>query len=127
MLNAFQFKDIFIHQGGPRFSWNNGQEGHAQRLARLDRFYTPDKSKLENNHKAYFIHGYPVGSDHALVQNELSIGSGEVRKLTFKWNVAHLKGETITKIQELWEKLPTEATFFSKLRHVTKIYRQFIK
>ena len=24
LLNAFQVQDKFVHQGGPRFSWNNG-------------------------------------------------------------------------------------------------------
>jgi hypothetical protein len=27
LLNIFQIKDTFIHQGDPRFSWNNGQAG----------------------------------------------------------------------------------------------------
>lgn len=27
LLNAFRIKDTFVHQGGPRFSWNNGQSG----------------------------------------------------------------------------------------------------
>lgn len=75
LLNAFQVHDTFTHQGGPRFSWNNGQKGKAKRLARLDRFYIPEKSKLEITHKTYFIHGYPVGSDHAPVQMELHIGN----------------------------------------------------
>ena len=35
LLTAFQIQDTFIHQGGPRFSWNNGQHGLARRLARL--------------------------------------------------------------------------------------------
>ena len=91
LLNTFQVKDTFIHQGGPRFSWNNGQFGQARRLAKLDRFYTPEVSTLGINHKAYFIHGYPVGSDHVPVQIELHIGSREISKSTFKWNVTHLK------------------------------------
>jgi exonuclease III len=90
-LNAFQVKDKFTYQGGPRFSWCNGQKGQARRLARLDRFYSPIQSKLDINHTAYFIHGYMVGSDHSPVQIEVSIGSGEVRKTTYKWNVSHLK------------------------------------
>ena len=32
LLNFFQIKDIFIHQGGPRFSWNNGQVGRQDDL-----------------------------------------------------------------------------------------------
>lgn len=133
LLNAFHIKDTFIHQGGPRFSWNNGQVGQAcqagqtKRLAILYRFYTPEKSKLKINHKAYFIHGYPMGSDHALVQIKLNIGSKEVRKSAFKWNVAHLKGEMTVKLREIWERLPMDATFFSKLRQITIFYRQFSK
>ena len=50
-----------------------------------------------------------------------------MRKSAFKWKVAHLKGETIAKIRELCERLFAEATFFSKLRHVTRFYRQFSK
>ena len=81
------------------------------------------KSKMEISHKAYFIHGYPVGSDHAPVQLESNIGSGETRKLAFKWNIAHLKGETTTKLHEIWERLPRDAAFFSILRHITRFYR----
>ena len=127
LLNALQVQDTFIHQGGPRFSWNNGQKGKARRLARLDRFYIPEKSKLEIHHKSYFIHGYPVGSDHAPVQIELHIGNHEVRKSAYKWNIAHLKGDMMAKLREIWERMPADATFFAKLRHVTRFYRQFSK
>ena len=84
LLNALQVRDTFTFQRGPSFSWNNGQKGQAKRLARLDRFYTPANSKLEINQKAYFIHRYSVGSDHSLRQVDVSIGSSEVRKATFK-------------------------------------------
>lgn len=127
LLNAFQVEDTFIHQGGPRFSWNNGQKGHARRFARLDRFYIPENSKMAINHKAYFIHVYPVDSDHAPVQIKVHIGNHEVRKSAFKWNVAHLKGEMTAKLREIWERLSRDATFFSKLRHVTRYYIQFSK
>ena len=90
LLNAFQIQDKFVHQGKPKFSWNNGQYGQARRLARLDRFYTLSQSRLETYHTAYFIHGYSVGSDHSPVQVEISIGNGEVRKSIFKWNITHL-------------------------------------
>lgn len=53
-------------------------------MARLDRFYTPIHSRFGMHHMTYYIHGYPVGSDHSLVQLELSIGSMEVRKSMFK-------------------------------------------
>ena len=53
---------------------------------------------LEINHKAYFIHGYSVGSNHVPIQIELTIGNGEVRKLALKWNIALLKGDMTTKI-----------------------------
>jgi hypothetical protein len=29
LLNALQIHNTFIHQGGLKFSWNNGQVGHA--------------------------------------------------------------------------------------------------
>ena len=127
LLNVFQIQDTYLHQGGPRFSWNNGQKGRARRLARLDRFYTPMHSQLNITQKAYFIHGYPVGSDHSLVQVEMSIGSGELRKTSFKWNVSYLKGEFAGQLREKWESLPRDATFFQKLRHITRLYRQFSK
>ena len=115
LLNAFQIQDTYIHQGGPRFSWNNGQMGRARRQARLDRFYTSIHSKLDITHKAYFIHGYPVGFDHSPVQIELSIGSGEIRKASYKWNVTYLKGDFARKLKEKWESSPTKVTFFQKL------------
>lgn len=33
----------------------------------------------------------------------------------------------MAKLREMWEKLPIDAPFFSKLRHITKYYRQFSK
>lgn len=76
---------------------------------------------------AYFIHGYPVGLDHLPVQIELGIGSGERRKSSLKWNVAYLKGEFSDKLKEKWDSLPIEASFLHKLKHITKLYRQFSK
>lgn len=84
MLNAFQVNDKFIYQGGPKYSWTNGQKGQARRLARLDRFYTPSNSTMDIKKMAYYIHGYSVGSDHSPVQIEICIGSGEVRRAAFK-------------------------------------------
>ena len=57
----------------------------------------------------------------------MSIGSSEVWKATFKWNLTYLKGELAGKLKEKWESLPTKATFFQKLRHITRLYRQFSK
>ena len=91
---------MFVHQGRPRFSWDNGQNGQARKLARLDRFYTPKQSRLNIHHGEYLIYGYSVGSDHSPVQIELRIGSGKVKKSTFKWNVFYLKGELIGKFRE---------------------------
>ena len=122
LLNAFQIQDKFVHQGGPRFSWNNGQHGQVRRFARLDRFYILSKNILEIYHTAYFIHGYSVGSDHSPVQLEISIGNGEVRKSTFKWNITHLHGETCDILSECWNKLPRDASFFSNIRYISKVY-----
>lgn len=85
----------FIHQRGPKFSWTHERKGQARRLAILDRFCTPAHSKLDINQRTYFTHGYSVGSDHTPVQIKLSIGDGEVRRATFKWNVTSLKGEFV--------------------------------
>ena len=61
------------------------------------------------------------------MQLEIGIGSGEIRHTPFKWNVAYLKGEFAGQLREKWESLPTDATFFQKLRHITRLYRQFSK
>lgn len=127
LLIAFQIQDTFIHQGGPRFLWNNDQYGLARRLARLDRLYTPTYSRIGIHQKAYFIHGYPVGLDHSPVQLEISIGNHEVRRTNFKWNVLHLQGKIIDMIQERWNRCPAYATFFYKLWHITKFFRQMSK
>lgn len=74
LLNAFQVQDSFQHEGGPRFSWSNGPNSRARRLASLDRFNTPNQSRLGFYHKTYYIHGYIVGSDHSPIQLEISIG-----------------------------------------------------
>ena len=127
LLNAFKIQDNFVHQGGPRYSWNNSQKGHARRLARLDRFYIPSQSRLKIHHTSYFIHGHSVGSDHSPVQIEIGIGDGELRKSTYKWNVDHLKDEACELLKECWKKLPEANSFFSKLRHISKVFRQFSK
>lgn len=127
LLNSFQVNDSFIHQGGSKFSWCNGQKGPARRLVKLDRFYCPVQSKLDIIQTAYFIHGYAVWSDHAPVQIEVKIGSGETWKIAFKWNVSYLTGEFLGQLKEKWVGLPTNATFFFKLRHISRLYRQFSK
>jgi endonuclease/exonuclease/phosphatase family metal-dependent hydrolase len=84
LLNSLQVNDKYLHQGGLRFFWDNGQKGTRRRLARLDRIYTPTQSKLNMHIGTYFIHGYSVGSDHAPVHLELHIDSGIGKKGVFK-------------------------------------------
>ena len=124
LLNSFQLHDVFIHQGGPKYSWHNGQKGQARRLARLDRFYTPTHSILGVKHTNYFIHGYSVGSDHSPVQLEVYVGEEGERKSSFKWNISHLKGKTTAALRDRWVNIPGECSFFFKLRNVTRFYRQ---
>ena len=38
-----------------------------------------------------------------------------------------MKRELARKIKEKWKGLPANVTFFSKLRHISRIYRQFNK
>lgn len=64
-------------------------------MAKCDRFYMPSHSRLGIYQRAYFIHGYTVGSEHAPVQLEISFGNGEVKSTAFKWNVSHLQREII--------------------------------
>ena len=99
LLNSLQVNDPFIYQGGPRYSWDNGQKGEKKRLARLDRYYLPTHSRLNIHLEAYYIHGYAVGLDHSLVHLELHIGRSERRNTTFKWNVSYLKDEIIDKLE----------------------------
>lgn len=96
-------------------------------MARLDRFYTPLHSRLGIHQRTYFIHGYPVGSNHSLVQIEISIGSGEERKMLFKWNVSCFPREIIDMLKEQWNRCPRDASFFYKLRHITIMYKQVSK
>ena len=79
---------------------------------------------MEIHHTAYFIHGYSVGSDHSPVQIELNIENGEVRKSTFKWNISHLQGEICDTLSECWNKLLGDTSFFSKIRYISRVYRQ---
>ena len=127
LLNAFQIQDYFSHEGGPRFSWTNDQSCNSRRLARLDKFYTPNQSRLGFHHNAYYIHGYSVGSDHSTVQIEINIGSRDVRTSKFKWKVIHLKSEISDFLSDKWAGLPTQTSFFSKLRIISRIYRQASK
>ena len=96
-------------------------------LARLDRFYTPTHNNMDIKQTAYYIHGYSMGSDHSPVQIEICIGSGEVRRAAFKWNVSYMEGEFATQLKEKWASLPIDASFFQKLRQITRLYRQFSK
>lgn len=45
LMDTLQLQDYFVHQGGPRVSWTNGQYGQTRRLARLDRFYTANNDE----------------------------------------------------------------------------------
>lgn len=123
LLDTLQVHDSFKHQGGPRLSWNNGQFGLARRMARLDRLYTPNCMRGNLRHMEYFIHRYPVGSDHSPVQVGLCLGQEVIRKSSYKWNVSHLKGEIASQLKHMWATLPQGMTFFSKLRKVARFYR----
>lgn len=79
-----------------------------RRPAMLDRFYTPNQSKLGFHHKSYFIHEYTVGSDHFSIQLEISIGNSEVRDAAFKLNVSHLQGEISDVFSNKWAGLPAQ-------------------
>ena len=68
-----------------------------------------------------------VGSDHSLIQLEISIGTSEVRDLAFKWNAAHLEGEIADLLRDKWAGLPAHTSFFSKLRTISRLYRQVSK
>lgn len=84
LLSTLQVKYTFIYQGGPRFTWCNGQKWKARRLAKLDRFYLPASSKIEMKQTFYYIHGYLVESDHSPVQLEVAIGQGETWKSMYR-------------------------------------------
>ena len=127
LLNGYQLRDTFTFQGGPRFSWNNGQQGRARRLARLDRFYTPIHSRLGISHLAYFIHGYSVGSDHTPVQLEICIGEDGARKSAFKWNLSYLTGEMSDVLGLRWTNLPEGTSFLQKLRNIKRFHRFYSK
>ena len=127
LLTAFQIHGHFIHQGGPRFSWSNGQRGNARRLARLHRFYMPTHNRLGIHPKAYFIHGCSVGWNHSPVQLEISTKNEDVRNTAFKWNVSYLQGDNIDMIEEKWNRCLRDAIFFYKLRQITRFYKQMSK
>ena len=126
-LNSLQVSDIFFQQGRPRFSWDNGQKGVRRRLTRLDRFYTPSQSQLNTRIATYFIHGYSISLDHTLMHLELYIRSGEERKTTFKWNMAHLKRELRGRLEERWNGMPEDTNFVHKLRNISRFFRQACK
>lgn len=98
-LNVFQIQVFLIHEECLRFLWPNGQKCNSRRLARLDRFYTPNQSR---QHKSYYIHEYTVGSDHSLIQLEFSIENNEVRDSASKWNVSHLQIEIPDFLSDKW-------------------------
>lgn len=120
-------QDSFIYQGGPRFSWDNGQKGSAQRLARPDWFYTSKDHGLDFKLKDYYIHGYSVGSDHSPVQIEINIGKERIKRTTFKWNTSHLSEDFIYELRTRWDRLSDDASFFFKLKHITRFFRQHSK
>lgn len=61
------------------------------------------------------------------MQLEIGIGSEEIRMSAFKWNVTYLKEELVGILREKWDNFPREATFFHKLRLISRFYRQYSK
>lgn len=127
LLNILQVSNNFIYQGRPRCSWDNGQRGEGRRFVRLDMFYTPTHSRLNIHLTSYYMNEYSVSVDHSSVHLELHIGGSEMRITTFKWNVSCLKGEIADKLEEMYEQLPGDASFFHKMRNVSRYYRQIFK
>ena len=50
-----------------------------------------------------------------------------MRRSTYKWNAEHLGGDIGDKLRERWASLPKEASYFFKLRNITRYYRQYSK
>ena len=48
-------------------------------------------------------------------------------KFAFKWNVAHLQWNVGNQHMDKWVVLPEENSFFSKLKHVSRFYRELCK
>ena len=63
-----------------------------------------------------------MGSDHSSVQVELHIEQEKVRRSSYKWNVAHLGGEIGERLRKRWERFPKDASFFFKLKNITRLY-----
>lgn len=116
--------DSFHYNGGIWFSWDNQQLGLERRLARLDHIYSPKNKGEDFVPSEYIIHGNSIGSNHAPVKLELSIGNEERRQTMFKWNASYLKDSNlILKSKDKWLSLPHNMPFFCKLRHISRLYR----
>ena len=55
------------------------------------------------------------------------IGKSEVRASAFKWNMAHLEVEIADLLRDEWADLPAQTSFFSKLKTISRLYRQVSK
>ena len=93
----------------------------------LDRFYIPKQCRLGIHHKTYYIHGYTLDSDYSPIQMEINIGNSEVRTSAFKWNVSHLQGKILNQLSKTWAGLPAQTSFFSKLKVISRLYREVSK
>lgn len=98
--------------------------GDERRLAGLDRIYMPRNRGNVFNAISYSIHGNSLGSDHAHVKLDPSIGYEEKRHIIFKWNASFLKDSSlIMRIKDEWLSLTSTMSFFGKIRHIARIYR----
>lgn len=128
MKRVLQVEDNPRTPGSLKFSWDNEQERGTRALARLDRMYLFPSQPASPGRKImrYEIRGDMTRSDYCPVI--VSIQLAEQPPQAHHWKMsAQWLTEASPKLRRLWTEAPAEATFFAKMRIVTRAYRKFCK
>lgn len=103
------------------FSWDNARQNSSRIMARLDRIYIfTDPVKVVE----YRIRGDSSRSDHSPVSMVLEFANPSTRPSQWIMSSTYLE-DAHPMIREIWAKAPPSASFFHKLKKITRFYRGF--
>lgn len=106
-----------------KFSWDNFRDDGLRVLARLDWCYLfPTFVTASRKLVSYNIMGNSAWSDYMRVELE----AGPVRRTRWRMNTVWLD-EAEGDITQIWMSLPPQKSFFSKLRQITRFYKEICK
>lgn len=128
MKRTLQVEDNPRIPGSLKFSWDNSRATGIRALARLDRMYVFPSQPASPGRQIlrYEIRGDMTRSDHCPIFASIQLAERPPQAHHWKMSTLWFQ-EAGPEIRRLWTEAPPNASFFMKMRTVTRAYRKFCK